>query len=816
MQQRLNIGWKVSTLNIELASLRYRAMLPILALEKYAIKSKILACRYQGCLSNIDVLVIVKSFTEEDILLAQEAESIGIPVIFDLCDNIFIQEYGEAKTSSPAKVFNAISRAASAIVVTTEPLAQIVRNSLEKDIPVHVIPDGIETDELLKHARRRLRLVKINSLLNWAVVRQAATSIHRHLVRSVRSKLGSRKKLTFKFWLKLAYQYYDKSRSSVRSLFQWSSPTQRVALAGEKRGLSSELPTVDRLPRLEKNQVDRGSESEDCFRILWFGNHGAAHASFGMLDILIIRDALERIAKDLPVKLQVISNNVSKYEEFIRPMAITTQYIEWSATNFRDYLGRADVVIVPNSLDPFSVCKSSNRTVLSLCHGVPVVATRTPALRALESCIILDDFEEGIRRYLTDKSLVKSHIEEGKALIASLYGQSEIGSSWKRVFEDVSSRMGELKKKSNPELIFLVNLPQDIDLVKPLIDVAIQKQLTFAVWTSLGAIKSWPQIAQFIHSSEFDWRVLNDFPGDLSDQVLPSSTHTMLAVTETSLRPHQFSHNLVELANKKGLYTATLQHGFENVGLSYSDDIHAISRVSFASKKIYTWGEVDTLHDEVSSCTRLKCFPVGCPKPLHVDKSVPFERLVANKIAIGIFENLHWHRYSDGYRAFFLDGIDTVAKAFPDILFVIKPHAAGKWFTDRYLGTKPESDNLIVLNSKDSRWCNLSAPQMLENLAAVITSPSTVALDASRVGLPTAVVGECLELSNYSPLPMIRKDSDWLEFINRVMDAQGRMQLEELARAFDKRVLLPSGNAAEDIINDIVSNRPKAGAKHVS
>ena len=105
MQQRFTIGWKVSTLNWALASLRYRAMFPLLALEGVGIKSKIFTKSNQACLADLDALIIVKSFTMNDIWLAQKAFELKIPVFFDLCDNIFIEQYGSERNITPKDIF---------------------------------------------------------------------------------------------------------------------------------------------------------------------------------------------------------------------------------------------------------------------------------------------------------------------------------------------------------------------------------------------------------------------------------------------------------------------------------------------------------------------------------------------------------------------------------------------------------------------------------------------------------------------------------------------------------------------------------------
>ncbi len=68
----------------------------------------------------------------------------------------------------------------------------------------------------------------------------------------------------------------------------------------------------------------------------------------------------------------------------------------------------------------------------------------------------------------------------------------------------------------------------------------------------------------------------------------------------------------------------------------------------------------------------------------------------------------------------------------------------------------------------------------------VLTTPSTVALDAARTGRPVAVLGYDLELPLYEPLPIIRRGGDLEAFLDAPPpDALLRNE------AFLKRTVLP-------------------------
>jgi hypothetical protein len=838
MQKYLNpkvIGWKVSTLNFKIASLRYRALLPILALERYGIKNRIFQQSSRIYLDKLDALVIVKSFTWEDLNLAQKAVDAKVPVIFDLCDNIFISQYSSknSKSLSPADFFLLIANYASAIVVTTEPLAKIVREKIENRIPVYVVPDGIETTLLLKAAKNRLWLPQLNeyfyrlintnaiakllrqssgmqSLFKTSFLDGISRRVLKNAIKFTRSLLNdsvklrsySRRYLTWRFWVKLAYRHYDKFRAYITG----SSPK-----------LSSNIKSIP-FGKSEKSKFQAISsliESPFLRQILWFGSHGASHADFGMLDLLYIRKPLEKLATEFNLELVVISNNLDKFNKYILPMAIPSRYIKWSSDSMAEHLQNADVVVIPNSLDAFSICKSANRATLALAHGVPVVATSTPALKKLRGCIGLDDFEGNLRRYLENVECAKSDVQQGQKVIDLLYSQKAIGRIWSDIINKIINRPAKQDTLHQPELIIAIHLPQDIDFIRPLLDEAFHQGIHYNVWTSISAMQRWPDLKDSILNMGFNFRILQDNLSGFDTTIFPDSASALLTISETNLAPHKFTHHLTKLANSAGLFTATIQHGFENVGLTYSDEVHDINSIRFASQKIFIWGSREQLHPNITPANKKKCLPVGCPK-LNVIKSVNHRDSLANAyLAIGIFENLHWHRYSDEYREFFLKSICSLAKSFPNINFLIKPHIAGMWLTTRYLGELPKINNLIIVDPNDPQWEGTTASELFGSLIATITSPSTIALDAARANIPVAIVAHELDLENYEPLPLIYNIEDLHAFVSDVLDTNRSQMLQKNSQKFLDRVLIP-GNAARQIFSYIESYKKNRITKNAA
>lgn len=807
----LTVGWKVSTLNPAIASLRYRALLPQIALEHKGIHGKVFSTASPACLNNIDLLVIVKSFTLEDYHLAQNAAKEDIPIILDLCDNIFVGAYKTKGKTAPSNIFLLIADLASAIVVTTDPLASVVTKVIGAKCPVFVVPDGLVTPELLTVAKKRLlwpRLVERMRRLGSgtrAILRKVKGKLVVLRSASQAGLLGETLRVIlqnrFGTLAKIGHLHYEGMRA-LMAVSQSKLPANvRASQIPSDSVHETHLkkPELQLLGRAEKGQIKK--------TILWFGNHGAAHAAFGMLDILQIREALEKLAAEMPVELLVVSNSIEKFEQHIHPMAISTRYSEWSENAMEGHLRNADVVVIPNSLDPFSICKSANRTVLALAHGTPVVATSTPTLEPLRECIVLDDFEDGLRRYLTDSEYVKMHIVKAQKIIDELYGQDSLSRQWGEVIHYTLSHKKHHSPSTEPELIFAIHQPQDIDLASPILAAASQRGLRCAIWTSSSAMNRWTQLFEWIRKSGYEWRFFLDGLDGCDAKSFLRTARALISVTETNLNPHRFTHQLTKLANAAGVFTVTMQHGFENVGLTYSDAVHDIRRISFASRRIYTWGNVETLHPDIPAQTKSKCYPVGCPKPQRVEQSAIQDWPLGETPVIGIFENLHWHRYSEDYRNFFVSNVLAIAKAFSEINFIVKPHNAGMWLTTRYEGPRPSLDNLIIADPQSAMWAGLTAPGLLGRLQAVITTPSTVALDAARQSIPTAVVAQSLELANYTPLHLIESVGDWKEYVTATLDPAARQQLIALGTRYVERVLLP-GDAVSRILDDLLNCYP--------
>lgn len=473
------IFWRLARVSVKIASARYRVGLPAMFLEQLGIRSQLFEHgEILPLETRPEALVFSKSFTAEDIPLAVCARRHRVPVILDLCDNIFVDGY-RPENADP-RAFTAMARLSTAIVVTGPALAEVIRKMVKDVPPIYPIPDGAETEvlsrqivrwmlrqrirDLMGHIARvmyqdgevltRTRLatrgvenaISASFMLGWTAIvsgvldalppsarasaAETATVIERlpnRLGKCVRHwrlswKQSGMRWLYFAVLRRLGVGRYGDTATLTYGNLSKPAEGKVCPLYSSSRGRS--------VSRVASNQRPR--------TLIWFGNYGASYSNFGMRELAALENDIAKVSARWEVEVVVVSNNYRKYLELIRPLPFFSRYVEWSLNAIYSYLGKADVALVPNARDEFSVCKSANRTILALSAGVPVVATRTPALEPFESCVIFDDWVGGIEAYLTDHELVTRHLRRASELIREHYSGPRIAQLWETVIRQAS------------------------------------------------------------------------------------------------------------------------------------------------------------------------------------------------------------------------------------------------------------------------------------------------------------------------------------------------------------------------------------------
>ncbi len=315
-------------------------------------------------------------------------------------------------------------------------------------------------------------------------------------------------------------------------------------------------------------------------------------------------------------------------------------------------------------------------------------------------------------------------------------------------------------------------LAQDLDIAVPLIEELRARRVTFKVILNASLETKSPRTIQTLQSMKISW-ITEAEPGRWTERrrrvgltfapaFLKNVTH-FISIVETSVPAHRFARYLVKHCKRKGIKTFTFQHGIENVGLTYSDAEYPIETVSIDSDHIFTWVSKEFLNPKVPAATKNKCIRIGCPKKSSPVVSLPELPDSWKKFSskISIFENYHWGRFSDNARKNFIDDLESVAITHPDKLFIVKPHHAGQWLTKRYKGRKISQPNIMILDPADSNWQPYTAPAVIEHSDLVITTPSTVVLDAALQNKNVWIIDYDQDASAYGNIPKILNRKDW-------------------------------------------------------
>ena len=357
-------------------------------------------------------------------------------------------------------------------------------------------------------------------------------------------------------------------------------------------------------------------------------------------------------------------------------------------------------------------------------------------------------------------------------------------------------------------VVLLISRTHDVELLVELHNKAQErKDLNLSFWVVDKCAKRHPKILSELKEKNIDVettvsllqliKVLNKFMW----------TDAFLSTVESTTARHKLPHVLTVLANAVGISTYTMQHGFENVGLTYCDEIHG-PEVKFSAKTVLTWGPTEELPAWVEKETRDKAVAVGCPKKPVIAGNNPLVSRGERPI-IGIFDNLHWHRYDEKYTATFLNHLEETARQRKEFRFVLKSHPDSIRNRTKELTVRLRSmENVDIADLIESVEPALTTPWLLSHALGVITTPSTIALDGAVSRVPVAVTRYELDLNYYLPLCLLDKLEDWHTFLNRLMEEAEYCHLKLNGDRFLNRVLV-SGDAASRIINLIAGQSDK-------
>ncbi|MEL7689475.1 hypothetical protein [Citromicrobium bathyomarinum] len=161
----MRIGWQTQRPNPKHASARLRVHGPMALLEARGHECVL----YDGARApdGLDCIVISKSFTSAAHRVLDRADAAGVPVLYDMCDNLVAKARAEGDDEAERRVVSALGRAARITAPTPELLDRL--SEQVPGVPGQVVPDLLENTEFLAGLRpslaERWRLARLRRFL---------------------------------------------------------------------------------------------------------------------------------------------------------------------------------------------------------------------------------------------------------------------------------------------------------------------------------------------------------------------------------------------------------------------------------------------------------------------------------------------------------------------------------------------------------------------------------------------------------------------------------------------------------------------------
>jgi tetratricopeptide (TPR) repeat protein len=312
-----------------------------------------------------------------------------------------------------------------------------------------------------------------------------------------------------------------------------------------------------------------------------------------------------------------------------------------------------------------------------------------------------------------------------------------------------------------PHAVFLINLVQDVNILRPLVVMAardlglVAEVLVTRKFAGRDRLGIWQrELAELGETTGATITVFQDERE--AAELLAGNGGIVVAASDTNFEGHRAVHDVMRLA-PSSFVKITVQHGFECIGFLQGRD-HDLAHgreVTFAADIVCGWSESDRLTAMLDS-QRPKLHVSG---PTFVLQQPP--RAVKRSQSGIVCENLHSVRFRTA-GDFGPDFVGTF-EAFCGALardkreVVLRPHPGGQYVLKNELQLPPN----VRLNNHPIYKVDLS------RYAYGISAPSSILLDMVVAGVPTAVWrdgGKVIDVGNYRGLTEISSVDDWVEF----------------------------------------------------
>lgn len=329
--------------------------------------------------------------------------------------------------------------------------------------------------------------------------------------------------------------------------------------------------------------------------------------------------------------------------------------------------------------------------------------------------------------------------------------------------------------------IFIINLLQDINILRPLIYLASRdlKLPTELIITSAFNKRDidniWRQeITQLVKDTcSLTFWVQDDFE---AYKVLDGKRGIIFAASESDLSAHAPTHNLFKMA-PSGLLKVTLQHGFECVGFLQSKQ-HIIAHgehITFGADVVCGWSELSRLTSmaESQKSKLLVTGPTAAIQQPTKTKKKPYGLICENlhSVRLSASGNLKMS-FMDMFARFSLQLRKNRMKV------ALRPHPGGQYVIKNNIKMEPN----VELNNVPMYKVDLS------QYAYGVSAPSSVIIDMILAGVPVAVWRDdngVMDTDNYYGLTQVSNAENLMEF---TQDAtQNPEKYIERQRVFLKR-----------------------------
>ncbi|WP_121118345.1 hypothetical protein [Croceibacterium ferulae] len=335
------------------------------------------------------------------------------------------------------------------------------------------------------------------------------------------------------------------------------------------------------------------------------------------------------------------------------------------------------------------------------------------------------------------------------------------------------------KETPDRAIVFLVDLVQDVGVLRPLVLMATGYDLPIIILVSgrfafLDGDGAWQdEIAAL--ADETGATVLIFGTADEAAAVLPPHG-LMFSASESSAPAHALNHAVFTVAPAR-LHKVTVQHGFECLGFRHNrehDRAHG-EVIRFAADTVCAWYDRPALTAFVpDASTRL--LVTGPPSLLDPPMRGALAQGPGTPLPGLVSENLHSVRYvaDDRLVEEFLRALSRLAASEDGHSIALRPHPAGAFVANQQ-GRLPGN----VRPRPGPLW-KIGLPDH----AYAICSPSSFAIDAMLAGLPTAIWqdrGGTVDTAAFDGLPKVSSPDEWIAFAHRA-----RKRPQDFAGAQDR------------------------------